>query len=201
MLKVNVDKREIDVTGLPCGSFRELINSLSGDLIKDKFITRLILDGEEYTQEELETRSFKERDEELLEIETTTPEDMKKRGFDLLEEYMTQIVPQMEKASELLRVADEFEANQFYATCLEDLKLLIQLIEDIESVLHMDFAEVHFCGTPIRERVERLSSLIQEMLSSQKDNDWIMLADLIEYELIPLLEEWKEIMMFVKDNF
>jgi len=201
MLKVNVDKREIDVTGLPCGSFRELINSLSGDLIKDKFITRLILDGEEYTQEELETRSFKGRDEELLEIETTTPEDMKKRGFDLLEEYMTQIVPQMEKASELLRVADEFEANQFYATCLEDLKLLIQLIEDIESVLHMDFAEVHFRGTPIRERVERLSSLIKEMLSSQKDNDWIMLADLIEYELIPLLEEWKEIMMFVKDNF
>jgi len=38
------------------------------------------------------------------------------------------------------------------------------------------------------------------MLHVQEEEDWIMLADLLEYELIPLLEEWKSILPLLKEK-
>jgi len=36
--------------------------------------------------------------------------------------------------------------------------------------------------------------VIDQMLKVQEDEDWVMLADLLEYELIPLLKEWNKIL-------
>ena len=40
-------------------------------------------------------------------------------------------------------------------------------------------------------RTEKLSSLISEMSEVMESEDWVLLADLLEFEFAPLCEEWR----------
>lgn len=40
-------------------------------------------------------------------------------------------------------------------------------------------------------RTEKLSNLISEMSEVMESEDWVLLADLLEFELAPLCEEWR----------
>jgi hypothetical protein len=53
-------------------------------------------------------------------------------------------------------------------------------------------------GMDIETYYTRLIKLIDEMLDVQEDEDWILLADLIEYELAPIMNKWKEFLMEAK---
>jgi len=177
------------------------MRDISKIFLNDDIITKLTLNGKELTKEELQDYPLSDDKSSLLEIEAESLEKIKKRGFLLLEEYSDKIIPQIERASEILRIEDECEANQFYARCLEDLGLLIKLIEDVGTVSRFDFEKITFLDTPVKERIDRFSFIIKEMVSSQENDDWIMLADLLEYELVPLLEEWKEIVHFIINEY
>jgi predicted house-cleaning noncanonical NTP pyrophosphatase (MazG superfamily) len=39
-----------------------------------------------------------------------------------------------------------------------------------------------------------LQGLLDEMLEISEDEDYILLADLMEYELLPMVREWQEIL-------
>lgn len=202
MLKVNINHKEVNIENRSlftnCG---DLMRDISKKFLNDDVITKLKLNGKELTKEELQNYPVTDDKPSLLEIEAESLKEIKKRGFLLLEEYSDKIIPQIERTSELLRVEDECEANEFYARCLEDLGLLIKLIEDVGNVSRLDFGKVTFLDAPIQERIDRFSFIIKEMVSSQENDDWIMLADLLEYELIPLLDEWKEIIHFIINEY
>lgn len=202
MLKVNINKKEVEIEDSSLKTFGDLMKKISERFLDDSFITKVSLNGKELTKkEEMQNYSLDNDKVKFLEIETTSLDDMKNRGFFLIEEYLKKMVEQMERTSETLRVGDEVEANQLYAVCIEDLKLLINLIEDISFVLNVDFNQIEFEGFAIQTRLDKFSYHIREMILSQENSDWVMLADLIEYELIPLLQEWRDIMIFLKKNF
>ena len=37
---------------------------------------------------------------------------------------------------------------------------------------------------------ERITNVLDEIITAQDNQDWIMLADLLEYELMIILEDW-----------
>ena len=200
MFKVNIDQKEVNIDDSSLRTFGELMDKISEKFLNNKIITKVRLNKESFTLEELKYYPLKEDGIKFLEIETDYLNNMKEKGLFLLKEYISKLIPQMEESSELLRIEDELEANQHFAICIEDLRLLINLIESTGSVLHIDFNEITFSNLP-KNRMERFSSHIKEIVISQENNDWIMLADLIEYELIPMLKEWEQIVEFVQKNY
>jgi len=200
MFKVNIDQKEIKIDDSSLKNFGELMDKISEKFLKNKIITKVRLNKKSLNLEELKDYSLKTDEIKFLEIETDNLKNMKEKGLFLLKEYVSKLIPQMEKSSELLRIEDELEANEHFAICIEDLRLLINLIESFGSVLHFDFNEVSFYDLP-KNPAERLLSIIKEIVVSQENNDWIMLADLIEYELIPILKEWAQIIEFIQKKY
>ena len=49
-------------------------------------------------------------------------------------------------------------------------------------------------------RVEQISGLLGEMSEALESEDWILLADLLEYELIPASENWKQIIQSLRET-
>ena len=47
--------------------------------------------------------------------------------------------------------------------------------------------------------MENLEHNIREMWNAQQEEDWIMLSDLLEYELLPMMEGWKEILPLIEE--
>jgi hypothetical protein len=74
-------------------------------------------------------------------------------------------------------MADEKEANRHFVKFLESYRDLIQMLRQSEGILKLDF----------QENLVSLEKLSDEIIAAQEKEDWIMLADLLEYELAPLL--------------
>jgi hypothetical protein len=74
---------------------------------------------------------------------------------------------------------------------INDLQGLLEFLYELRRGMHY-FEDFGLPEDPISSGNEGLN-LFKEMLESMESRDWIMLADLIEYELSPLLireEEW-----------
>jgi hypothetical protein len=72
-----------------------------------------------------------------------------------------------------------------------DLQGLLEFISELKDGMHY-YDGFGLPSDPISSNEEGLK-LFKEMLTSMESRDWIMLADLIEYELSPLLmkeDEW-----------
>jgi len=48
---------------------------------------------------------------------------------------------------------------------------------------------------------EEVSNLFSEMTEVLENEDWILLADLLEYEFIPAMNRWKTVIAVLRDNF
>jgi len=98
----------------------------------------------------------------------------------------------------LLKVAGHFTAgsecaDDSFAEAVQGLQWFIQMTDFIEGTLNLDFRKLSLKGRPVAEYVKSLNGILQEIVNAQEGNDPVMLADIVEYDLVPHLGEWKEI--------
>ncbi len=96
--------------------------------------------------------------------------------------------------ADLFRQADDGEALELFQDLLDVTRNFLGMV----SVLRDEFsAEEH---EVINNAMEELSSLFSEMLEVTDNSDWILLADLLEYEYIPAVERWKKVIAQLRED-
>ncbi len=96
--------------------------------------------------------------------------------------------------SEFLRTADVQEANKHYLLFLESYQYFYQMIQQCIDMIDPDLQKIIIKGGSVDKKVSALENLFNKMISTQTDEDWPTLADLLEYELVPLFREWGELL-------
>jgi len=104
------------------------------------------------------------------------------------------------QASELYRVADEQEANLNFIKVLNALRSFINFIIQIRRANLVDWDNMLVSDTTIDTVYERSIKLIDEIIEVQEDEDWVLLADLLEYELLPVLDKWNDFTSKAKET-
>ena len=110
--------------------------------------------------------------------------------MDNLREHLQKLIPALQITADSFRAKGEEEANKNYLICIEALQLFDELIDGIKRLFNIDFSKMLINGETIQSRKEKLLKLTSNMHSAQVNQDWITLADLLEYELTPLIEGW-----------
>lgn len=110
-----------------------------------------------------------------------------------LREHLRKLTPALQSTAESFRGRTEEEANKNYLLCIEALQLFEELIEGIRQLFNIDFSKMTIDGETIQSRKEKLLKITSDMHSAQVNQDWVALSDLLEYELIPLIEDWIKI--------
>lgn len=128
-----------------------------------------------------------------LEVETSAGEDLARDFLSAAEDYPPAIAQAVSQVAELFRVSDEREASERYINVLETLQLFLTMLEESRRMLDLDLATIAYKGRTVADALSRLSELIKELLSAQESEDWVLLADLLEYDLKPELIEWQDI--------
>jgi hypothetical protein len=101
----------------------------------------------------------------------------------------------IEKSARLFRVSAEDEANHYFAQVLEALRWLLITGGNASQVLQGEGGGGGGTGGgQIAGFFHNLQSLLDEMTNIGEDEDYILLADLMEYELLPMVREWQEIL-------
>jgi len=170
--------------------------------LNDKFIP----DGQQLFQVEVNGEFFTERypresryvalgEVARLDLKTVSDADMARAILTDAASQALTLVQALEKSAALFRLAAEDEANHYFAQVLEALRWLLQTGEGACQVLKVDLGQV--CSPQlgdISEFLKRFQDLLEEMLQVYEEEDYILLADLMEYELLPLVQEWQKIL-------
>ena len=98
------------------------------------------------------------------------------------------------RVAELFRQADDAEALDTYQDLLDVTRDFIGMV----SVLRGEFALKDH--KDFMEASDQLSALFTEMTEVMGNEDWILLADLLEYEFMPAVNRWKKVVALLRED-
>lgn len=98
------------------------------------------------------------------------------------------------RVAEMFRQADDAEALETYQDLLDVTRDFIGMV----SVLRGEFALKDH--KEFLEASDQLSSLFSEMTEVLTNEDWVLLADLLEYEFMPAVNRWKKVVALLRED-
>jgi hypothetical protein len=100
-----------------------------------------------------------------------------------------EVIRQAELSAEQFRAAPQDEANRLYAACLDDLQLLVDAVD--QTLQLQDGSPTngsHLGQDSLRRNLHKLAAVTGELLSAYRKDDVMVVADVLTYELVPLLK-------------
>ena len=105
--------------------------------------------------------------------------------------YVDYITTQIQKLTLQYNEGNLDAANDAFVEVIELMDLYIQLVSRVYRVLRTDLEIMNFKDESIQKLEIHLLSVMKALLQAKEKNDTIMLCDLLEYELIDNLTQWK----------
>mgnify|MGYP001189830905 CR=1 FL=1 len=201
MPKIIINNEEKNCDTSSFGNLNKLYENLLGEFAtKESFVTSIKLNGEELSENELQKKGdLPVNDIETFEMIILTLPEMTLNSINNVMEYLAKLIPAVKNASELFRTKSPEEANKYYLQCVEGLTWFQEVVDNISSLLKLELEKLDFGSKSFEELQKQLLSITKEIHDSQDKKDWVMLADLLEYELTPYLEEWQSVLpLFVR---
>lgn len=156
--------------------------------IEDRVVTDVLVNNENFSEiyphqaEDMETNEI-----ESLEIKTVAASSMAVNITRELYKVLNLMSKGGGQIAELFRVADDAEALDMYQDLLEVTRDFLGMVGTLRDQFRLK-ADQEF-----EAKVQRLSELFSEMIDVQENEDYVLLSDLIEYEYLPHVEEWKNV--------
>lgn len=122
---------------------------------------------------------------------SNTSLDLAFESIDSCFGYVDYITGQIQKLVPLYNAGNQEEANDAFVEVIELMDLYIQLVSRVYRVLRTDLELMSFKDESIQKLEIHLLSVMKALLQAKEKNDTIMLCDLLEYELIDNLTQWK----------
>ncbi|MCA9485009.1 MAG: hypothetical protein KC553_14860 [Nitrospina sp.] len=152
------------------------------------------LNSDEVLVDSEEARSLSLSGDDLLEIEFAPIEALIARNIDNAGNYLDRLLPGFEKATQLFRTGNEQEANRYFLDIIDGIEWFSEVVTQTLAATGGDPATLKLGTETLQDRNERLLSYTTQMVEANQNRDWVLLADLIEYELTPFYEEWQTLL-------
>ena len=165
-----------------------LVQVIKDDYLEKRVVTDVLLNKEPFNEiyphqaEDIEVSEI-----ESLEIQTMPMNEISGNVSEELHKVIRIMNEGSRQIAQLFRQADDAEA-------LEMLQDLLDVTRDFLGMVGLLRYEYVKPGTDdISERIENISSLLGEMIEVLGNEDWILLADLLEYEFLPEVKAWESV--------
>jgi len=194
-MKIIIDNKnvQIDLQGIT-NLEDALVRIMNESIPEDRTISEVSLDGKTYSE------GYPHQAMEVLldtigeiKIRTLALQDIVSNIGEKGPAIIEGIVKGIEKSADMFRISDEAEANEYYMNVIDTLKNFFEFIESMKSSFNLDFSSVYFRENTIEHQLNQMSNIMDEIIRNQEEADWILTADLLEYELVPLIRNWSEI--------
>ena len=160
----------------------------------DSYIRRIWLDDQEFPSDDREALQKKPSDIDSLEVELANLKDLVATNLANALNYLKKLIPGFEQAADLFRAGSEQEANKYYLQILDGIEWFSQVVSVIMSP---DEGETELPDTDdesLEVRQKKLTDLMSQMLEANQNQDWVLLADILEYEMVPFYKDWEKIL-------
>jgi hypothetical protein len=171
----------------------ELVDQLlSGHLTKEEVITAISINGKTLSGKE-ESECLPKSLNEFQSIDLKAQSNLE-LAFDALDSCNGYIDVLTEKVQDLVLLYQDNkidEANDKFSDIIEIVDLFVQLMTKINRTLKSGLGQSFQKSRSVQNLEIHLLSIVKGLLPAKENNDIIMLCDLLEYELIDNLTQWK----------
>jgi len=158
------------------------------------YIRRIWLDDQEFPSDDREALQTKPTDIGSLKVELANLKDLLATNLVNALDYLKELIPGFEKAADLFRTGNEQEANKYYLQILDGIDWFSQVVS---IIMNSDPGEMELTDADdenVQARQKKLTGLMSQMLEANENQDWVLLADILEYEMLPFYKVWENIL-------
>ena len=190
-LLINGKEETIAHTGETLGDLLVLVEK--GEVAQGNVVRSVKLNGQESSPESSVTRQTPLSEIEILELEVSTLSGVINKNIENADAYLIRLIPGIEKAVELFRMGNEQEANKFFINIIDGMDWFSQVLDMIMVAKEIS-PDTVIGDKSIQDRRASLIDFTQQMVDANKNKDWVLLADLLEYEILPYHQEWSNLL-------
>jgi hypothetical protein len=183
-----VEQEESDFKGDTLGAVLDsMVRQASGS-----YIRRMWLDGKESPSDDREALQKNPSEIDSLEVELANLKDLVATNIANALDYLKKLIPGFEQAADLFRTGNEQEANKYYLQILDGIDWFSQVVN---VIMQPDDGETEMPDDEnLLVRQKKLTDLMSQMLKANENQDWVLLADILEYEMVPFYKDWENIL-------
>ena len=185
-MKISINGAEAEESSFQGETLKEVLDVILKSR-RDSYVRRIWLEGQEVSSSAMDTLMTSITSIELLELELAHLGDLLANNLANAKEYLEKLIPGFQKAADLFRMGNEQEAHKFYLQVLDGIDWFSQVVLNIVKSRGNQVE-----GQSLGDRQEKLTGLMAQMLEANQNQDWVLMADLLEYEMIPYYEDWQE---------
>ena len=176
-----------------------LISLMEHPSVGNRFITKVLINGDHYSEEVPHAALEVERQEiDSLELITHSAEDLSLHFLDNGHYFVEALRQALPKIVEEFRLGDEMEANEHFLGFLESLHLLLSMLDQTRLTMGLgDDTEIGAHGS-LNGFLDQLGEVLGNLAGLQEQSDWIYLADVLEYELDGALADLADFLPLLK---
>ena len=170
-------------------------NLLEGGHLNDRIVTDVLVNDEPFSEiypnqsEDIEISEI-----DSLEIKSSSALEMADAITLELYKVISIMAGGGKQIAELFRQADDAEALELYQDLLDVTRDFLGMVSSLREHFSLE-------GNKEFEKViEEFSGLFTEMTEVLENEDWILLADLLEYEFLPSVDKWKTVISSIRED-
>ena len=204
MTRFYVNEREI-VPPPGIKSFEEILRHVDGNQLPPNSVVRLVsIDGNPVIQDDLSKNPaalIKQMESgEKVEIITGTVDE-------IVRDSLAEAFAYLERAEEgIPALAQNFQAGpgpesyQGLRQLYEGFYWVNVLLSKLSDKYGIVLDEVIVQGVPAGEHNKKFISVLKQLMDSQEKGDMVLISDLLEYEIAPMVPLWKEMFQIIADR-
>lgn len=130
-------------------------------------------------------------DDDKLEITTESSNIVAIETLKNLKKQHRALIKDLDNIADKFRMESEEDANKHFVQGIENLQWFFRIIENTLKMMNKNMTDYRVEDKTIESLINDISKKLEEVIAIQQDKNWVLLADFIEYEIIPLLEKFK----------
>jgi hypothetical protein len=200
-MQINLNHRPEEFPTDGVRSFGELMACVARQAEREGArILKVKLNGEDVTGKDHSLLDSLPLDQiQEIEVDTGDPKVLARSSLYSVADFLEKLLNDLQDTAELLRLGYGERANQRFLRCIDGLQVFMHSLESCRRLLGISF-ELLFVpagqegdAITVAENRRRLFEVLDSMIEAQTNQDWVLLADLLEFELVPVLEDWRQI--------
>ena len=201
-MKLYVDGNLIDSISNAC-SMHDIL--YGGDIKifipEGRAIKSIDINGTQYDDLMLNTdksRAFKLGDGDEIKIKTMSQLELLSGSLDAAIAFLNEFKAGIVKTTDEIRWGNSAGGFNNFSEYLKGLATFVQIMEKISEFLKIDYNNLVYGGKSIQSYFSELEKILSSVLSTQVEQDYVLLADIVEFELKPNIDIWENILKDMK---
>lgn len=202
-VKVRVNGEDISVDCSDVTDLAGLVDKIRvHSFAPGELIVSLNADGKHVDVGEMETKGDSTPLSDLGVVEIETIRRPLEKAAELLRgmgDYLGRLYDGAAGVADKFRMGSEEEANSLLAKVLDGLGVFTELVDTVKKLSKTDLAQISDeGGESLTSKEDRTLKTLKELETAQTNKDWVLVADVLEYDLAPLMNEWRRMLPIVE---